>query len=386
MIVKKILTVAGPEWQSALAGAVNFSTAAGPVIEPRDAADAVVLLATQPATFSALALEAAAGGPWLDTLLDLTLGDTGPAVPLVMLGQAEPGETRLEGTATLEHPVSQTSLHQALDWAARTSRHFISRPPEALPNIESIRMRYQPIVRLADMRPGSVEILARAVAADGQIIGPETIINAMTTSDRAMTLTGLIVQIALAERAEGHFDDLGVAFAFNLPLDAMLHQNLMPVLLKLQKATDITPEFLRFELTETQPVTDLPAIARVLETLRDAGYSVALDDITPFTPNLDTLLTLPFRAVKLDRSIVLGALSQHTSTAQRNRSFIEKITTHAQKTKSAVIAEGIETTPARDLMQALGATHGQGYLFARPLPANALLPWLTHWLAEPGGK
>jgi len=37
-------------------------------------------------------------------------------------------------------------------------------------------------------------------------------------------------------------------------------------------------------------------------------------------------------------------------------------------------------------MQALGATHGQGYLFARPLPANALLPWLTHWLAEPGGK
>jgi EAL domain-containing protein (putative c-di-GMP-specific phosphodiesterase class I) len=379
MIVKKILTVAGPEWQSALAGAVNFSTAAGPVIEPRDAADAVVLLATQPATFSALALEAAAGGPWLDTLLDLTLGDTGPAVPLVMLGQAEPGETRLEGTATLEHPVSQTSLHQALDWAARTSRHFISRPPEALPNIESIRMRYQPIVRLADMRPGSVEILARAVAADGQIIGPETIINAMTTSDRAMTLTGLIVQIALAERAEGHFDDLGVAFAFNLPLDAMLHPELVPIVERVRQNAGIRAEIVRFELTETQPVTDLATTFDVITRLRDAGYRLALDDITPKTPNLDQLLELPFRAVKLDIGVVTGAMHKDPDIAGPAQDFIRRVTTQAAKTGRAVVAEGIESAATLEAMRNLGVTHGQGYHFARPLPARALQPWLTHW-------
>jgi len=382
MIVKKILTVAGPEWQSALAGAANISTA-GPVIESRDAADAVVLLATQPANFSALALEAAAGGPWLNTLLDLTLGDTGPAVPLLMLGQAGPGEARLEGTATLQHPVDQASLHQALDRAARSSRHFIARPPEALPNIESIRMRYQPIVRLADMRPGSVEILARAVAADGQIIGPETIINAMTTSDRAMTLTGLIVQLALTERAEGHFDDLGVAFAFNLPLDAMLHPELVPIVERVRQNAGVRAEIVRFELTETKPVTDLDTAFDVITRLRDAGFRLALDDITPETPNLDRLLELPFRAVKLDIGVVTGAMHQDEEIAGPARKFIRRITAQAAETGRAVVAEGIESAATLEVMRRLGVTHGQGYYFARPLPARALEPWLTHWSARP---
>jgi cyclic di-GMP phosphodiesterase Gmr len=378
MIVKKILTVAGPEWQTALAGAANVSTA-GPIIESRDAADAVVLLATQPANFSALALEAAAGGPWLNTLLDLTLGDTGPAVPLLMLGKAAPGETRLEGTATLQHPVDQKSLHQALDRAARSSRHFISRPPAALPNIESIRIRYQPLVRLADMRPGSVEILARAVAADGQIIGPEAIINAMTSSDRAMSLTGLIVQIALTERAEGHFDDLGVAFAFNLPLDAMLHPELVPIVERIRQNAGVRAEIVRFELTETQPVTDLATAFAVITRLREAGYRLALDDITPQTANLDRLLDLPFRAVKLDIGVVTGAMHKDPEIAGPAQTFIRRITAQAAETGRAVVAEGIESAKTLEVMRNLGVTHGQGYYFARPLPAPALQPWLTHW-------
>jgi cyclic di-GMP phosphodiesterase Gmr len=382
MIVKKILTVAGPEWQTALAGAAGFSTA-GPVIEPRDAADAVVLLATQPGTFSALALEASAGGLWLNTLLDLTLGDTGPAVPLVMLGNAGPGESRLPGTATLQHPVDQKSLRQALDWAAKNSRHFFSSPPEALPNVESIRIRYQPVVRLADMRPGSVEILARAVAADGKIIGPEAIINAMTNSEKAMSLTGLIVEVALAERAEGHFDDLGIAFAFNLPLDAMLHPELVPIVEAIRDNAGIRPEIIRFELTETKPVTDLATAFGVITRLRDAGYRLALDDITPETPNLGRLLELPFRAVKLDLGVVTRAMSESDDIAGPAREFISRITAHAAKSGRAVVAEGIESAKTLEVMRGLGVSHGQGYYFARPLPARALQPWLQHWPARP---
>jgi cyclic di-GMP phosphodiesterase Gmr len=379
MIVNKILTVAGPEWQTALASVANVSTA-GPVIEPRDAADAVVLLATQPATFSALALEAAAGGSWLKTLLDLTLGDTGPAVPLVMLGQAEPGEARLEGTATLQHPVNQNSLFQALD-RARSSRHFFARPPEAIPNIESIRIRYQPLIRLADMRPGSMEILARAVAADGQIIGPEAIINAMSTSDRAISLTGLIVQLALTERSEGHFDDLGVAFAFNLPLDAMLHPEFVPVVERVRHEAGVRAEIVRFELTETQPVTDLAATFDVITRLRNAGFSLALDDITPATPNLERLLELPFGAVKLDIGVVAEAMDKDPAIAGPARTFIRRITAQAAKTGRAVVAEGIESAKTLEAVRGLGVTHGQGYYFARPLPARALQPWLMHWSA-----
>ena len=382
---RKILAITGPEWQAALREA-NGASQPAQLIEHQQPRDAVITLATRPIEFFAVAVEEPAAGAWFDTLLDLTLGDTDKPIPLLMLGQPA-AQNRLTGTPILSLPVTFPQLQRGLKQAAiNAAQHVAPKLPETFNDSQAIRLRYQPIIRLSDSRPTSVEMLARVQTETGALVGPQAIIAAMINGDHTIALSRLIVQRALRDRIEGEFDALGLAFAFNLPLDAMLHKNLMPVLQRLQKATAITPQFLRFELTETQPVTDLPAIARVLETLRDAGYSVALDDITPFTPNLDALLTLPFKAVKLDRSIVLGALSQKAPTAQRNRHFIEKITTHAQKTQSAVIAEGIETTEARSLMQSLGTTHGQGYLFARPLPANALRPWYTHWLMEPGGK
>jgi len=377
MIMKRVLAVAGPEWQSALSGATGAAQAE-PMIEHRNAADAVMLLATQPGTFSALALEAEAGGPWLNTLLDLTLGDTGRAVPLLMLGDKISGEARLDGTAILRRPVNQKSLNLALNRAA-SPRHFVHRPPEALPNVDSIRIRYQPVVRLADMRAGSVEILARAVAADGKMIGPEAIINAMTTGDYAMSLTSFIVQLALSERAEGHFDDLDIAFAFNLPLNVLLHPDLVQIIEAIRRNAGIRPEIMRFELTETQPVTDLKTAGAVIGRLRDAGYRLALDDITPETPNLDALLDLPFRAVKLDRSVVMEAAHADPVVAGTARQFIAEVTARAGASGKAVVAEGIESARTMDMMRALAVTHGQGFYFARPLPARALQPWLTHW-------
>jgi len=88
--------------------------------------------------------------------------------------------------------------------------------------------------------------------------------------------------------------------------------------------------------------------------------------------------------MKMDRSVTIGALSSHEPTAKRNHDFIRKIAQHANQ-KRAVIAEGIENELARQLMKHLGASHGQGYLFARPLPAGALYPWLTQWPTVPGG-
>jgi len=384
-MVRKILAITGPEWQAALREA-NGTTQPAHDIEHQPPRAAVITLATRPIDYLAVAVEESAAGTWFDTLLDLTLGDTDKPIPLLMLGEPA-AQNRLTGTPVLSLPITGGEWHRGLKLAGiNAAQHVAPKLPETFDDSRAIRLRYQPIIRLADSRPTSVEMLARVQTDTGALVGPQAIIAAMINGDHAIALSRLIVQRALRDRVEGEFDATGLAFAFNLPLDAMLHDNLMPAIAKVQQAAGMTPEFLRFELTETQPVTDLPAIARVLETLGAQGFSVALDDITPYTPNLDALLTLPFKAVKLDRSIVLGALSQHAKTAQRNRDFIEKITAHAQKTGLAVIAEGIETTQARDLMQSLGASHGQGYLFARPLPANALRPWLTNWLAELEGK
>jgi len=374
-----ILTVAGPEWKAALRDAAGF-WAAGPALDQQTPDEAVISLATRPTAYRAVAVEAAAAGAWFDTLLDLTLGDTDRPVPLLLLGETA-GQNRLNGTPALHRPIDVDRLRDGLQSA------FVNAAQQAAPqllqtfaDVESIRTRYQPIIRLADRRPSTIEILARIQHESGALAGPQAIIAAMTGSDDAMALSRAIVAHALRERQESRFDDLQLSFAFNLPLDAILHPSLHAMLDKLHEQQNLPPESLRFELTETKPVSDLPAIARVIDQLLEAGYRVALDDITPATPNLAALLELPFRAVKLDRFIVTGTRSRHARTAASNRAFIESISAQAQKTGRAVIAEGIESEATSRLMQTLGATHGQGYLFARPLPANALRPWLSHWL------
>jgi EAL domain-containing protein (putative c-di-GMP-specific phosphodiesterase class I) len=377
----KLLAVANPGWQDALREAAQ-SLQAGPDVEAQSPAEAVIKLATMPTAYQAVAVEEEAAGPWFDTLLDLTLGDTDRPIPLLTLGTPGP-QNRLTGTPELNLPFTADDLRETLRLAAiNSANHVAPRVPEAFSDVESIRIRYQPIIRLADMRPTTVEILARIQTETGTLVGPDAIIAAMTDGEYAMSLSGFIVQRALREHHENDFTQLKLNFGFNLPLDAMLHPGLLDTLKKLHANENVAPNALRFELTETKPVTDLPSITRVLETLHKAGYKIALDDITPFTPNLNALLDLPFSAMKLDRSVTTGALSPHAATAKRNHDFIRKISRHSAR---AVIAEGIETESTRQLMHNLGASHGQGYLFARPLPAGALHPWLTQWLTVPGG-
>jgi EAL domain-containing protein (putative c-di-GMP-specific phosphodiesterase class I) len=379
-----ILAVAGPEWLAVLKAATAEPDSKLYIVA-HDPAEAVIMIASNPTAYLAVAVQESTARAWFDTLLDLTLGDTDRPLPLLMLGEPAP-QNRLHGTPILQRPIDITSLREGLRLAAiNAARHVSPKLPETFTDTDSIRIRYQPIIRLADLRPTTVEILARVQTETGPLVGPNSIIAAMVDGDVALSLSGAIVQRALRERNETRFDRLPLNFAFNLPLDAMLHQDLLDILKDLQQRENIHPRALRFELTETTPVTDLPSIAAVINNLNDAGYKIALDDITPSTHNLDALLNLPFRAVKLDRSITIGALSRQKTTADRSRDFIQKIAAHANG-KRAVIAEGIETEPTSQLMRSLGVTHGQGYLFARPLPAGALQPWLTHWPMGAEGK
>lgn len=375
----KILVVAGPQWQNALTGAAPPGTE----IEPQTAAAAVTALAASPTRYSILALAPDTAGHWLDTLLDLTLGDTEHTVPLLMLGATSlPG---LHATPTLSWPVSQDSLTQALTLTAAPPPHNSAAPlPEAFSNFESIRIRYQPVIRLRDMLPTTLEVLARVITKQGRTMGPGTLITAMANNAHAMAITKFILQLALSERQRGGFDNINLKVAFNLPLDTLLDPKILPALEAIRITSKIPPNAIKLELTETQPVTNTDELAAVIDKFTAAGYRLALDDITPTTHNLAALLQLPFRAVKLDRSVITDAQNPNPATAAAAREFITTITAQAATLQRAVIAEGIETPESLKLMQSLGATHGQGYHFARPLPAGALQPWLAHWRHETG--
>jgi EAL domain-containing protein (putative c-di-GMP-specific phosphodiesterase class I) len=243
---------------------------------------------------------------------------------------------------------------------------------EALPDqalMSSIRILYQPIVCLGDLRPDYVEILARAATTDGGLAGPETIIEAMDSSESSMLLTASIMRRTLAEYRMFGFGELDLGVAFNLPLDAMLHPELVARVETIRAGSRLTARNIRFELTERHPVHDLHAARAVITALRDAGYCVALDDITPGMTNLPALMEMPIRSIKLDRSVVISA-------ARADRHFIHDMVAQATRNGQHIIAEGIETPAICDNMREMGVTHGQGFLFSHPMPAQALQAFL----------
>ncbi len=234
--------------------------------------------------------------------------------------------------------------------------------------IASLLIYYQPIIRLADLRPDYVEVLARAEALDGTV-GPEAIVLAMNGTERSMRLTTCIMRRALAEYDAFNFGGCDLAIAFNLPLDAMLHPNLLARIETLRAGSSVAAKNIRFELTEQQPVRDLQTAEEVISALRQARYGLALDDITPETPLLPALMAMPIRAVKLDKSVVV-------SNAVGDEDFIRDIVARATANGQAVIAEGIETPETYQKMLGFGVTHGQGFLFSHPLSAGDLQKFL----------
>jgi EAL domain-containing protein (putative c-di-GMP-specific phosphodiesterase class I) len=102
------------------------------------------------------------------------------------------------------------------------------------------------------------------------------------------------------------------------------------------------------------------------------GVQVHIDDFGTGYSSLEALHDLPFDALKIDRSFV----SRSTGNP-RSRELVRTIVTMGLNLGLTVIAEGIETGDELHLVRELGCTHGQGYLFSRPIPAGEFTSYLA---------
>ena len=105
-------------------------------------------------------------------------------------------------------------------------------------------------------------------------------------------------------------------------------------------------------------------MARKLARFHDAGIRVSLDDFGTGYSAMAYLKTFPIDYLKIDRLFV-----RDMATDPDAHAIVEAIIVMAHKLGLKVIAEGIETAEQRDMLKAAGCDYGQGFLFARPMPA-----------------
>ena len=133
------------------------------------------------------------------------------------------------------------------------------------------------------------------------------------------------------------------------------------------EATGLDPRSLVLEITESILVKDSDTTIATLKALKALGCRLAIDDFGTGYSSLSYLRQFPIDILKIDQSFVASLDGSADSTALV-RSILDLSTTLRLDT----VAEGIEATAQRDALRDLGARHGQGYLFARPMPAAAI--------------
>jgi EAL domain-containing protein (putative c-di-GMP-specific phosphodiesterase class I) len=129
--------------------------------------------------------------------------------------------------------------------------------------------------------------------------------------------------------------------------------------------TGFAPRRLTLEITEQALVADLEHGAAQLEKLAAAGVRIALDDFGAGFCNFRYLKRLPLHALKLDRTMIEGVIDD-----ERDLAVLRGILAMAKALGLAVTAEGIETAAQREAIVREGCTVWQGFLGAKPMPAE----------------
>jgi cyclic di-GMP phosphodiesterase Gmr len=184
--------------------------------------------------------------------------------------------------------------------------------------------------------------------------------------------TGLIgrlglwaIETATKQAAEWRRAGVDVRVAVNLSSRQLCEPSLIGDVERAIADAGIAPSALTLEVTESVLMDDSGRSVEVLHRLRDLGIRIALDDFGTGYSSLAYLTQLPLDVLKLDRSFV-AALDEDGP----NAAVTAAIVSMARALDLEVVAEGVELESERLTLLDLGCVIGQGYLFARPGPAE----------------
>ncbi|WFE37557.1 bifunctional diguanylate cyclase/phosphodiesterase [Micromonospora sp. WMMD998] len=229
-------------------------------------------------------------------------------------------------------------------------------------------VNFQPIVDLGSGKVIGAEALARWHHPTHGLIDPLRFLEAVERSGLLPAFAEAILDQALIAAGSWHDAGFDLPVSVNVSPRSLLDARFPGAVLARLRAHDLPPDRLVLELTETLTLSQLDVVDRVLSRLRDSGVRLALDDFGTGYSSLSLLSRIPVHELKIDRSFVTAM-----ETAPEAAAVIRSTLDLGRSLDLTVVAEGVESEPQRRALWALGCAAGQGHLFARPLPAGALL-------------
>ena len=250
----------------------------------------------------------------------------------------------------------------ALDAEAQARRQLEIDMREAITNGE-FRLEYQPLLNLASDRVCAFEALLRWDHPTRGLISPVEFIPIAEETGLIVPIGEFVVQEACRTATQWPEH---VRIAVNVSSLQFKSPALHGVIVQALARSGLTPSRLEIEMTESIFVDNSDATLKLLHSLRSLGIRIALDDFGTGYSSLSYLRSFPFDKIKIDRSFVTGMGEDAQATA-----IVGSILDLARALQMDTTAEGVENDAQRGALNELGCGSIQGYLFSRPLRAEA---------------
>lgn len=242
---------------------------------------------------------------------------------------------------------------------------------------DQLRLHYQPKVELATGRVVSVEALLRWHHPELGMVPPMNFIPRAEQSTLIDDLTEFVIVTALDQMVAWKSQDIDLGVAVNISTQNLMNPDFGEMVRKPLVDRGIDGRQLELEVTEGALIRNFDKASEMLHGLSGLRVVMSIDDFGTGYSSLRYMKDLPVTVIKIDK-VFIKPLPEDSNSAHIVGSTIDL----CHRLDMKVVAEGVETADALNVLRTMGCDLVQGYHIAKPMPAEAFAQWFN----ENGGQ
>ena len=311
-------------------------------------------------------LETGENNVFISTSIGVVFGESGYTDPSEVLRDADIALYRAKDKGKNRHEIFDVSMHSKALERMRLDNDL----RRAIKQGE-FQTFYQPIVALDTGSLIGFETLIRWQHPSKGLILPGDFISAAEETGLVTSIDKLILQSACQQLASWHRqfpEKSNLKVSVNLSSQTLQSEGLLEMIDETLRETGLKVESLVLEITENVLIENIDKAIELLSRLRTRGIKISIDDFGTGYSSLNYLCSLPANILKIDKSFITKM-----QDGCKNYQVVQAIISLGKQLNLETIAEGVETLQQLEWLKAMGCENGQGYLFSRPVDAEAAI-------------